>query len=235
MTLPAFDSWAVRGLLGRTYKVGPYCSNPLCTKLAEHAHHIVRRSQIQGDYYWVEIDGEIVIGNVTGLCPRCHDEITGVVGGHRAAIRWHIDPLDGTTGFWWCRIVTNPSGEVTYFPVDLLSPQPPTPDALAASPAAEESDVKESDRCPTCGHLTRSRPAAAAPAAGRKRKTWMIKVPDDEQEHGADVLDVLLDDLAPLFGYEPTASARYYVVAAALAYAQQDRKRFIESLRGVGA
>ena len=73
------------------------------------------------------------------------------------------------------------------------------------------------------------------PGAGRKRKSWTIPVPDDEQEKGADALDVLLDDLAPLFGYEPTATARYYVVMAALVYAQQDRKRFIDSLRGVGA
>jgi len=229
MTLPAVETWEVKGIIGPTFKVGPYCSNPTCMRLAEHAHHIVRRSQLAGDYHWVEINGKI-LGNLTGLCPGCHDQVTGVVGGHKAAIRYMED--DGVTGFWWCAVGSREPLE--YFPIELIDPQPPTPESLAASPAAEETG--ESDRCPTCGHLTRLRPATtAAPRAGRKRKSWAIKVPDDEQENGADALDTLLDDLAPLFGFEPTASARYYVVMAALVYAQQDRKRFIDSIRGVGA
>jgi len=232
MTLPAVDTWALRGVIGPAYKSGPYCANPICGRLAEHAHHIVRRSQIAGDYWWVEIgegDSPLLIGNVTALCPPCHDDITGLVGGHRAAIRWD----ENGSGFWWCRIESLGNGEVRYHPVGLLDPQPPTPDSLASSPAAEPA---ESEKCPTCGHLTRLRPASTpSPGAGRRRKSWTIKVPDDDQERGADALDVLLDDLAPLFGYEPTASARYYVVMAALVYAQQDRKRFIESIKGVGA
>ena len=231
MTLPAVETWDVRGVIGPSLKVGPYCSNPTCTRLAEHAHHIVRRSQLAGDYHWVEIDGKL-FGNLTGLCPGCHDLITGVIGGHKAAIRYLEE--EGIRGFWWCLVATGTRGEVVYAPIDLIDPQPPTPDSLAASPTEETG---ESEKCPTCGHLTRLRPGTTAVPRlpGRKRKSWGIKVPDDAQEDGADALDSLLDDLAPLFGYQPTASARYYVVMAALVYAQQDRKRFIDSIRGVGA
>ena len=124
MTLPAVDTWNVRGVEGPPYKVGPQCSNPNCSKWAEHAHHIVRRSQLQKQPQdWIAIEG-FVIGNKTGLCPGCHDDITGLVGGHKAAIRW----IQGD--FWWCLVnptETDPSA-MQYHAVSPLSYQPPTPE-----------------------------------------------------------------------------------------------------------
>src|SRR4029077_12562639 len=112
----------------------------------------------------------------------------------------------------------------------LLDPQPPTPETLAerASGAQRESD----SACPFCGQAKRrGRPRGVG---RRLRKTWPVKVPDDSED-GADVLDVLVEDLALILGYDPSASARYYVLAAALAYVHQDKARFIESLAGTGA
>jgi len=45
---------------------------------------------------------------------------------------------------------------------------------------------------------------------------------------------VLVDDLAPLLGIDPTASGRYHVLVPVLVYAHQDERGFIESIKGVG-
>jgi hypothetical protein len=54
MTLPLVDSWNVRGIVGEKYTVGPRCSHPECERWADHAHHMVRRSQLKGDFNWVD-------------------------------------------------------------------------------------------------------------------------------------------------------------------------------------
>lgn len=227
MTLAPIDSiWLVRGTAGPPYRVGPYCSNPDCRRIAEHAHHIFRRSALGGDYTWVEIpDEQVVVGNLTGLCPRCHDAVTGVIGGHTAAIRYE----DGT--FLWCEVEERESGFVTFLPIGELDPQPPTPDSLAARASAEP----ESETCPTCGQRRR-RPSSPVPAGGRRRKTWGMDVPDDHED-GADVLDALADDLALKLGYhnERSRLRRYHAVWHALVFTEQNLKLFIQQLAGRGA
>jgi hypothetical protein len=224
MTLPATESWNVRGADGPKYKVGPRCSNPGCQRLAEHAHHIVRRSQLSGDYAWIVLN-ERVLGNLTGLCPQCHDDVTGRVGGHKAAIR-----ISDDRDFLWCDVVEM-EGQIVYLPQGKLEPQPPTPETLAQRAPGHEHT--ESDTCPFCGQ-TRRRRSATPLLDRRRRKTWTVLVPDDEQERGAAVLDTLVDDLAPLLGVEPNRTGRYFVLVPTLAYAQLDRKRFLETIKGVG-
>jgi hypothetical protein len=224
MTLPAVDSWNVHGLKGEALKVGPRCSQPACGRFAEHAHHIVRRSQLGGAFDWVEIDG-VVYANKTGLCVEHHDDVTGRTGGHRAAIRLVED------GWSWCGVETRPDGAIVYLPFAPLDPQPPTPDSLARA-----SNGTGSDNCPFCGQQTRRRAEAAPPKpprGRRRRKSWCIEVPDDHED-GADVLDALVDDLALLLGITPNRTGRYFVVVPTLVYAQQDRKAFLDSLAGVG-
>lgn len=224
MTLPAVDSWDVVGVPGPKYKVGPRCSNPTCRKIAEHAHHIVRRSQLGGDYAWVAIEG-VIVANLTGLCADCHDKVTGLVGGHKAAIRY----MDGL--FYWCSLESD-GAEITYAPVDLLEPQPSTPETLAGR-ASEASESETS--CPFCGHAKRRRRAPAGPdGKRRRRKTWTVKVPDDAED-GAEILDTLVDDLSIVLGTGDDSGARYYTLVPALVYAQQERKRFTESIKGRGA
>ena len=223
MTLPAVESWAVRGVDGPAFKVGPRCSNPSCSQWAEwphrvHAHHLVRRSQLQGAYDWIEVEGK-VYGNKVALCPACHDDITGRLGGHRAAIR-----LLGDGIFRWYS-VGNDENDLTL--VGALDPQPPTPEATSPSGHGE------TDACPFCGQVKRRR-SALRTAGRRRRRSWTIQVPDDAAENGAEALDALVEDIALLLGIEPNATGRYYVVLPALYYAVQDRKSFVESLKGRG-
>jgi hypothetical protein len=231
VTLPPIDSWQVRGVAGPKYKVGPRCSNPTCGKIAEHAHHMWRRSLLAGDFAWVELPDGKVLGNLTGLCPLCHDKITGRVGGHKAAIR--LSHPDGV--MWWCTIGDENSG-VEYEFVAPLDPQPPTREAFVASPA--DSSESEENSCPTCGQpRARHRKKTPARSARRARKTWPVKVPADAEEDGAEVLDSLTEDLAPLLGVEPDdngayTSGRYYVLVPALYYAQQQRDDFVRSILG---
>jgi hypothetical protein len=225
MTLPAVSSWNVRGLEGPAYKVGPRCSNPNCGRIAEHAHHIVRRSQLRKQPQdWVAIDGH-VIANKTGLCVPCHDDITGRVGGHKAAIRW-IDQK-----FVWCLLGPG-EGDARYLPVAPIEPQPPTPDQLAErAPDAEETGPEE---CPYCGHSTRRR-RPSAQVGRRRRKRWGVLVPDEDLEQGADVLDALIDSLAPLVpNADSSATGRYYVLVPALAYAVMNGEEFVASFTGRG-
>jgi hypothetical protein len=241
VTLPAVDTFAVRGVEGNPYKVGPYCSNPTCKRGAEHAHHIVRRSRIGGPFDWVEIDGRLY-GNLTGLCVPCHDDVTGVEGGHKAGIRlidgewiWCLaidrdDPRTvGDEAFATTTVFQDSRGN-TYFPIGPLSPQPPTPETLAelASGATEESE----HACPFCGQAKRRRRLVTGP--GRRRRSWIVRVPDDDLENGADVLDVLIEDLAMVLNVEPNTTGRYFVIVPALYHAIQDKKAFAESLEGIG-
>jgi hypothetical protein len=221
VTLPAVDSWNVRGLEGPAYKVGPHCSNPHCGKIAEHAHHIIRRSQLVKDYDWIAIDG-YVIANKTGLCVGCHEDITGRIGGHKAAIRWIEER------FVWCLL----GADETYLPVGPLVPQPPTPDSLATDdPRA--SDTGEPESCPFCGQHRRRRSATPPRVGRRRRKRWTVLVPDEAIEDGADVLDSLIANLAPVVpNGDASATGRYYIIVAALAHALMDSEALVASFEG---
>lgn len=228
MTLPAFDSWDVRGVPGPAYKVGPRCSNPTCRKIAEHAHHIIRRSQIVKEYDWIAIEGT-VIGNKTGLCASCHDDITGLIGGHKAAIRW-IE-----SAFWWCLVTptANDPSAMQYHAVGPLAYQPPTPDTLATDDPRASDTGPES--CPFCGHETRRR-SAPKRVGRRHRKRWTVLVPDEEIENGADVLDSLITNLAPLVpNADDTATGRYFVLVQALAFSMISGEEFVASFQGRNA
>ena len=222
MTLPAVDTWNVVGLEGPKYTVGPRCSNPQCSRIAEHAHHIVRRSALGGAYDWVSIDG-YVVANKTGLCPQCHDGITGRIGGHTDAIRF-VDNV-----FLWCSVHTDLHDTVEYLEVGPLEPQPPTPESLAERAPGL---LEESDSCPFCGHKNRRRRGTSTHPR-RRRKTWTVQVPNDEED-GAEVLDTLVDELAPLLGIDATATGRYFVLVPTLVYAHHHRENLLESLKGHG-
>jgi len=224
VTLAAVDTWEIRGLEGPKYTVGPKCANPDCGKFAEHAHHIIRRSQLGGDYAWVAIK-DYIVGNLTGLCPGCHDDVTGRVGGHRKAIRFL-----GDKQFYWCD-VHDVNGHLSFPKRGLLQPQPPTPDTLAARAPGNH---RESENCPFCGQTRRRSPRGESTVGERRRKTWTVRVPADEQESGAEVLDALVEDLAPLLGVGTDTGGRYYVLVPALYYVQHNRANFIETIKGVG-
>jgi len=211
---------AVKG--GPEFKVGPKCANPKCGKLAEHAHHLVRRSALGGDYRWIEIEGRIV-GNLTGLCAGCHDDVTGMVGGHKAAIRYH-------QGLFWWSLVAESGPEPSYYLVDPLDRQPPTPESLEA----QQGVSPEEPDCPFCGQKRR-RAQPTRTRWARRRKSWGVLVPDDPDEDGAEVLDTLVENLALVIpNADSSRTGRYYVLVPTLVYATLDVERFLQTLEGVG-
>lgn len=229
MTLPPLPSTAVVGVVGKPYKVGGKCAVPGCESQVDHGHHIFRRSALAGAFFWVRLPDGQVVGNLTGLCWRHHEGITGKRWGHSHWIQWRNgEYLWGTIRLG----VEVPNWDTDFIPVGPLDPQPPAPDLLDAPQPTERS---EPDRCPECGQQKRrsGSPAISTPGAPRRRKSWIVKVPDDHED-GADVLDVLVDDLAPLLGIDPTARGRYHVLVPVLVYAHQDERGFIESIKGVG-
>lgn len=228
MTLPPAGTWDVRGVDGPHYTIDSHCANPRCSKFVDDVHHMWRRSRTGGsDHRWVVVDG-VLLPNLVGLCRDCHMDVTGGVGGYKAAIRYHADgPL-----FTWALVVPQTDGALEFDEVGPLDPQPPDANTLAARASGKAHDPVS---CPFCGQARRRPPSAGTPRGGRRRKTWPVPVPADEQEEGADTLDALLNDLAPLLGLTPGPSARFYVLVPALYYAQLHRQNFVESIAGVGA
>ena len=73
-------------------------------------------------------------------------------------------------------------------------------------------------------------------AGRRRRKRWTVLVPDEELENGADVLDSLIENLAPLIpNADASATGRYYVIVAALAHALMDSESLTASIAGKNA
>jgi hypothetical protein len=227
MTLNAWKGPQLRGVAGPAYQVGPWCSNPGCRREAQHAHHIFRRTdqRLGAPFDWVEIKG-VVYQNKTGVCARCHDDLTGSVGGHRAAIKIVGPDYDWT--WMWCTVHESYGVGEVITPLAPIEPQPLTPEALALSRVPD--DPWEPEKCPTCGHVTRARPTRTG---GRARKSWTILVPDDAED-GAEILDVLVDDMGMILGIETNQTGRYYVVLPCVYYAHQEKARFLQSLKGTG-
>jgi hypothetical protein len=227
MTLSPWTGPEVRGVGGPDYKVGARCCNPGCPRWTDHAHHVFRRTdqRLGGAFAWIEIKG-VVYQNLVPVCARCHDDLTGGPGGHKAAIK-----LVGPDFDWvwnWCS-VTSVDGEERISPLAPIEPQPLALEEFATSRASGDPVPEQ---CPTCGHVTmRARPTGQG---RRARKSWTIKVPDDAEEDGAAVLDALTDDLGLILGVEPNQTGRYYIVVPVLYYAHQDKARFVESVKGVG-
>jgi len=220
VTLAPVENWYLaKGVEGPKYTVGPRCANPECEHFADHAHHIFRRSMLAGDFHWVEVDGK-TFGNLTGLCWRCHDKVTGNVGGHQARI-W----LELERGlFLWQRY--SPHGNTVFQNVGPLDPQPPT--SLVSN---GESSAQESEHCPFCGQ-TRRRRGTAGPKPRRRRKTWNVSVPDDAED-GADILDTFVDDIALILGAGDwhERNRRYWALIHALAWTMQQREQFARDVK----
>lgn len=197
--LPA-DTWTVVGVEGPPFKVGPYCNAPGCHRVAEHAHHIWRRSFLGGDYKWVEIDGEEVVANLTALCAKHHQLITENV----AEIEW-----DGKL-FWWVN-----EGERT-FP---LSQQPPSFEALLDGKQDQPSSRLI---CSECGRPLPKPKIETPPEETKPRATWAVSVPVDERENGYQVLEELLEGCREKLDthglhYDHGHKVKYYPLATTLA------------------
>lgn len=219
--LPADDRLVI-GLAGDEYpkyKVGPLCSVPTCSRLADHSHHIWRRSFVIGDKPWVKYPDGTITGNLTGLCYQHHQCITENIDW----ISWN----DWNHQYWY----NFGDGSVTAASTVALSPQPPI---YGEDPPVEDHDGAEVihlhgpgsvEKCPAC-HRAMPRPKEKMEEK-RPRKAWTITVPVDKRENGADVLDTLLEECGKVFGHDETKSTRYFTLVQALALVVQHQERML--------
>jgi hypothetical protein len=224
------DRWGVRAWReGPKYKVGPSCANPDCDRFADHAHHIQRRSFFGHGVpcNWITVPQptllgteEITVGNLAGLCFKCHDDVTQ----NKQRIQW-LDQF----GFIWINGLGERRGK--------LNPHPPYKTALSAagdslagshpqeSGSAEghdHADLTECDSCHGTGRTPRRRkaPAELKPGEKRRKGTWSVHVPKDAED-GAEILDALLQPVADKLGRGSHKSWRYFTLVEALVWVNQ--------------
>lgn len=225
MTLAPLVDPAIRGVEGKDPDTNSWCSVPGCVSRAQHRHHIWARSFLRGQPLgWVSLPSGSVIGNLTGLCIRHHEMVTGNVGGHKAHIRTMGDILE-----WWELV----DGE--WHCMGPLYPQPPVksvekPQEKTVSKMAHHVHLKEGETCGSCGY---TKPEKREPGPKRATSTWTVKVPEDA-EIGAEILDDWVDQFAVMMGFGDASKGitRYHVLAPVLAWAMQNRFQFIEELKG---
>lgn len=190
----------LRGPEWPDYKVGPICAVQGCSRLTDHAHHIVRRSFMAGPYSWVRLgdsDGTIV-GNLMPLCWQHHQQVTE----NRARVVWD----ESSHEFYW-------QGE--HESTDLL--QPPKIETVREGQVEQKATISS---CPTCGQKVRPK-FEHRHEEKRPRKTWTITVPNDAREVGADVLDTLLESARLILdergiSYGEDRGVRYFVLSTSL-------------------
>jgi len=202
LTLLPLQDPRIRGVEGPRYKVGPLCEAPGCNRPVDHAHHLWRRSYLTGDYWWVEVPEAlglrtITIGNVVGLCWRHHEDVTGTVGGHKAAFIWR----DGVLLWTPVEPFINKSDQA----VVPTRPFEGTP----------EAPVSEQERCPKCGRRKPRKKPEGLPKRDPRRKTrFVLMVPKDSEEDGHALVTSLLDDCAEKMGRSEKET--YYTLVDAL-------------------
>ncbi len=233
MTFLPHENRDVVGLEGPTYpkyKVGPLCCSPAhggCSRIADHSHHIWRRSFLGGDFAWVRLWDGTITGNLCALCYEHHNLITE----NRARIAYHTR-ADGEAKFWWVQDVPNVG--IAWIQ---LKTQPPiwTPRGAAIEEARQFVDGMEPhqhvgpaavEKCPTCRRAM-PREKSKKRETARRREKWSITVPKDERENGADVLDTLLIECAKIFGHDETKALRYFTLSQALALVVQHGDRMV--------
>lgn len=203
MTLPPLDSHDVETVEAARAVLPNDCCHPRCLNAADHAHHMFRRRRTRGGpANWVRLPDGTVCSNLVPLCAGHHLEVTGDIGGHKAAIRYK----DGR--FWWVPVHHVGLGPVYDFVAGAPLKWQPTRADLVARKDPEEP-------CPACG----TRPRPKRPRQERKRKIWTVQVPSDEED-GAQVMDDYVEALIPIFNLDPNGGAmtRYHALTRALAF-----------------
>lgn len=207
--LPA-ESWNVKGVATKEKapKVGPRCANPACTRFADHAHHIWRRSFLGGDFAWVELPEGDIICNLIGLCFGCHAQITE----NKAWIRLRGESFH----FVECDDEPEDRGPLIPQPVRLVkSPSPDNGDQFggAIQLTTDGGEVLHSEvvksagtdgeagfLCPTCKRRKRAPRKDLPPGEARRKVKFVFPVPQDGEEDGHEVLTVLIEECADVLG-----------------------------------
>ena len=210
MTLAPLVRFDIRGVEGKPVELGRWCVTPRCIQIAQQRHHLWPKSYLRGQpYEWVKVGGK-TMPNSVGLCIKHHGMVTGDVGGHAAKITYD----ERLRIFEWWEDDRN---------VGALKGQ------ALVEPVPEARRIRrEEGLCPTCGRAAPRERKTVDGHPKRKAKTWGILVPDDE-EVGADVLDVYIEDLGVLMGLNADSPRllRYHVLVPVLEWVTQQKPNFI--------
>jgi len=190
---------------GPEYPLNPICAAPGCLQPSADPHHLWRRTELGGPYWWVQVTPGSSVGNLVGLCGDHHHAIT---------VNANWITFDQNIFFWESLFSTGVP----------LSWQPPTRliDVLQeplADPESNGQAALEANTCPTC---LRPLPHARSEHEGKRlRRTWSITVPSDEREQGADMLDTLLEEgrremARAGLPYGDEDAAKYFVLSTML-------------------
>ena len=216
----------IRGVEGKRHPVSKYCVTPGCISASQQGHHMWPKSYLRGQpTEWVRLPSGRVVSNVVGVCVKHHTELTGGIGGHRAAISLEPDE----TLIW---LMTVGEGWMNAGP---LNPQPYSETTEPAHPSIRAHDnLEPGQTCDACGY---TRPPKREPLPKRPTKAYTMLVPDDS-EIGADVIDEWVEQLATILGFGDDVGkrlVRYHTIVAALAWTMQNRQQFIEDIQEVAA
>ena len=218
MTLAPLVDPSIHGVEGKPVELSRHCVTPGCISLAQQRHHLWPKSFLRGQpYEWVSVQGH-VMANSVGLCIRHHSMVTGGIGGHMGKITYSTKLRIFE---WWEE--KEEDGWKKW-----LSHGPLRGQALV-EPVPEARRVRrEEGLCPTCGRAAPKERKTVDGHPKRKAKTWGILVPDDE-EIGADVLDVYIEDLGVLMGLNADSPRllRYHVLVPVLEWVTQQKPQFI--------
>lgn len=213
MTLSPFESRNVEGMAGDAYPaftVGPVCCHPTCSKYADAAHHLVRRSQLAGAFHWVKLEDGTILGNVVPVCHSHHLELTD----NQSKIAW----LAGE--FVWIGNTGEICGAISQPPIH-GKPHTGRVTSHSNGPASQPT-------CETCGRtLPHKHEGPREPA--RRRKSWTVTVPGDAED-GALVLDVLVDECRKIFGHGEEKNLRYITLCQALALVLENQSAMLKDM-----
>lgn len=200
--LKPIESRRVKGVASERYPLNTKCARPDCNEDTADPHHAWPRSSIGNDSWFVEIEEghaqntkSQVIPHVTGLCRAHHDDVEQ----HRAWIK-----LEDGVFVWYDRGRERPhlldymgddSTLVKWEPLGPLDPQP----------AGREKAHKPKRK-------------RLKGQARRQRMTVSIRVPKDEAEDGAGLLNDAIELLEAKLGHDP-ARPPYYTILDGLNYA----------------
>lgn len=198
--LKPIENLRVRGVASERYPINAKCAHPECNEIIDGVHHCFPKSQIGNDSYFVEIeqdmesDSTVVIPHAVGLCGSGTTGHHGAVEAHDAWIKYE----DGEF-VWYDRPEGRPCLSLDSPDWIKLGPLNPQPGSREGKPKRKKF----------------------AGEARRQRKTVSIKVPQDEQEDGAGLLDEQLElagELLVKLGLYPEPPPVYFRLMAALVF-----------------
>lgn len=182
MTKLPHEDWSVTGVDGPEYELNNMCAVPECGRQSRDRHHIWRRSFLNGDYWWVQVDPDNIVGNCVGLCGEHHHAVTV----NAAWIKYENGSFEWSDLFSASKALTwQPPTRRQVEGVEVTISQVEAP----SQPAHDHGD---GGVCPTC-----LRPVPVKrdkKEEKRERRTWSVTIPKDNREDGAETIATLIEE-----------------------------------------